>query len=229
MASLIGREIDMPNVLSFDMGGTTAKACVIRNGEPLISKSYEVARVRRFRKGSGLPLGIPVIDLLETGAGGGSIADIDALGLLRVGPRSAGADPGPVCYQRGGDEPTVTDANLVLGLIDPNRFLGGAMSLDRDAAERVISARIGVPLNLDTEQAAIAIHQVVTENMAEAIRVHAVEINVDVRSLGMVAYGGAGPTPCSRSRTEASGAIGRFPALGWGAGSPRAFDSPARV
>jgi N-methylhydantoinase A/oxoprolinase/acetone carboxylase beta subunit len=193
MASLIGRDIGMPDVLSFDMGGTTAKACVIRDGAPLISKSYEVARVRRFRKGSGLPLGVPVIDLLETGAGGGSIADIDSLGLLRVGPRSAGAVPGPVCYRRGGDEPTVTDANVVLGLIDPNHFLGGAMSLDRDAAERVISARIGVPLNLDAEQAAIAIHQVVTENMAEAIRVHAVEINTDVRSLAMVAYGGAGP------------------------------------
>jgi N-methylhydantoinase A/oxoprolinase/acetone carboxylase beta subunit len=193
IAGLIGEQIGMPSVLSFDMGGTTSKACVIRNGVPLISKSYEVAHVRRFQKGSGLPLGVPVIDLLETGAGGGSIAEIDALGLLRVGPRSAGADPGPACYDRGGDEPTVTDGNVMLGLIDPNRFLGGAMPLDRDAAVRVITESIGRPLNLGAEQAAAAIHRVVTENMAEAIRVHSVEINVDVRRLGMVAYGGAGP------------------------------------
>lgn len=193
MAALIGAQIGSPDLLAFDMGGTTAKACVIRDGAPLISKSYEVARVRRFRKGSGLPLGVPVVDVLETGAGGGSIAEIDALGLLQVGPRSAGADPGPVCYGRGGDEPTITDANVVLGLIDPDRFLGGAMTLDRDAAARVITERIGTPLDLDAERAAAAMHQLVTENMAEAIRVHAVEINVDVRSLGMVAYGGAGP------------------------------------
>lgn len=193
IASLIGDRIGSANVLSFDMGGTTAKACVIRDGQPVISKSYEVAHVRRFRKGSGLPLGVPVIDLLETGAGGGSIAEIDALGLLRVGPRSAGADPGPACYQRGGIEPTVTDANVVLGLIDPDRFLGGAMPLDRDAAARAIDERVGSRLGLDTSQAAMAIHRLVTENMAEAIRVHAVEINVDVRGLGMVAFGGAGP------------------------------------
>jgi N-methylhydantoinase A/oxoprolinase/acetone carboxylase beta subunit len=193
IAGLIGRQIGMPNLLSFDMGGTTAKACVIRGGTPLISKDYEVAHVRRFRKGSGLPLRVPVIDLLETGAAGGSIAEIDALGLLRVGPRSAGADPGPVCYGVGGREPTVTDANVVLGLIDPARFLGGAMPLDRAAAGRVIAERIGAPLGASVEKAAAAIHRVVTETMAEAIRVHAVEVNVDVRSLGMVAYGGAGP------------------------------------
>lgn len=193
ISSLIGEQIGMPNLLSFDMGGTTAKACVIRDGAPLVTRNYEVAHVRRFRKGSGLPLGVPVIDLLETGAGGGSIAEIDALGLLTVGPRSAGADPGPACYALGGTEPTVTDANVVLGLLNPALFLGGAMSLDPALAERAIAKRVGSLLGLTAEHAAAAIHQVVTENMAEAIRVHAVEVNVDVRSLGMVAYGGAGP------------------------------------
>ncbi|HZQ08595.1 MAG TPA: hydantoinase/oxoprolinase family protein [Anaerolineae bacterium] len=193
IATLVGKQINVLNVLSFDMGGTTAKACVCRNGKPVISQNYEVARVRRFKKGSGLPVGIPVIDLLEIGAGGGSIAEIDPLGLLRVGPRSAGADPGPVCYGRGGTEPTVTDANVVLGLVNPDYFLGGAMTLDRDAAARAIEERIGKLLGLDTEQAAAAIHKVVTENMAEAARVHSVEINVDIRDYGMVAFGGAGP------------------------------------
>jgi len=193
IASLIGLQVQIPNILSFDMGGTTAKSCVIRGGKPLISKSYEVARVRRFKKGSGFPLGVPVVDLLEIGAGGGSIAEIDALGLLRVGPRSASADPGPACYGRGGTEPTVTDANVVLGLINPDYFLGGAMKLDREAAARVIEESIGRPLGLDAEQAAAAIHRVVTENMAEAAQVHSVEVNVDIRGHGMVAFGGAGP------------------------------------
>ena len=175
------------------MGGTTAKACVVRGGKPVITQAYEVARVRRFKKGSGLPVGIPVVDLLEIGAGGGSIAEINALGLLQVGPRSAGADPGPVCYGRGGTEPTVTDANVLLGLINPDYFLGGTMALDKDAAANVIEERIGKPLGLDGEQAAAAIYKVVTENMAEAARVHSVEINVDIRKHGMVAFGGAGP------------------------------------
>jgi N-methylhydantoinase A/oxoprolinase/acetone carboxylase beta subunit len=193
IASLIGAQANYPNVLSFDMGGTTAKACVIRDSKPIISQNYEVARVRRFRKGSGLPVGIPVVDLLEIGAGGGSIAEMDPLGLLQVGPRSAGADPGPVCYGRGGTEPTVTDANVVLGLINPDYFLGGAMRLDKEAAAKSIEERIGRPLGLDVEAAAIAIHKLVTENMSEAARVHSVEINVDVRDYGMVAFGGAGP------------------------------------
>lgn len=193
IATLIGAQVSTANILSFDMGGTTAKSCVIRDGKPVISQNYEVARVRRFKKGSGLPVGIPVVDLLEIGAGGGSIAEIDSLGLLRVGPRSAGADPGPVCYGRGGTEPTVTDANVVLGLINPDYFLGGAMRLDRAAAAKVIEGRIGRPLGLDAEQAAAAIHKIVTENMTEAARVHSVEINVDIRNYGMVAFGGAGP------------------------------------
>ena len=193
IASLIGTQADEANILSFDMGGTTAKACVIRSSKPLISKDQEVARVRRFKKGSGLPLGIPVIDLLEIGAGGGSIAEIDALGLLRVGPQSAGADPGPVCYGRGGTEPTVTDANVVLGLINPKYFLGGAMTLDRQAAAQTLEERIGRPLDLNAEQAAEAIHRVVTESMAEAAQVHAAEVNVDIRRFAMVAFGGAGP------------------------------------
>ena len=193
IATLIGEQVGADNVLSFDMGGTTAKSCVVRGGKPVISQAYEVARVRRFKKGSGLPVGIPVVDLLEIGAGGGSIAEINALGLLQVGPHSAGADPGPVCYGRGGTEPTVTDANVVLGLINPDYFLGGTMALDQEAAAAVIEERIGKPLGMDAEAAAAAIHQVVTENMAEAARVHSVEINVDIRDYGMVAFGGAGP------------------------------------
>ena len=193
VATLVGSQVKSSNVLSFDMGGTTAKACVIRDGKPIISQDYEVARVSRFKKGSGLPVGIPVVDLLEIGAGGGSIAEIDTLGLLRVGPRSAGAEPGPACYGAGGAEPTVTDANVALGLINPDFFLGGTMALDRAAAEQVIEERIGKPLGLDVEQAAAAIHQVVTESMTEAARVHSVEINVDIRDYGMVAFGGAGP------------------------------------
>jgi N-methylhydantoinase A len=193
IAALTGRMVDANQILSFDMGGTTAKACAIRGGRPLITDSYEVSRVRRFKKGSGLPAGIPVVDLIEIGAGGGSIASIDPLGLLRVGPRSAGADPGPACYGRGGTEPTVTDANVVLGFIDPAYFLGGKMELDVDAARNAIETHVGAPLGLSCLEAAAAINRVVTEQMAEAARVHAVEVNVDIRRFKMVAFGGAGP------------------------------------
>ena len=192
-AAFVAARAGLPDLLSFDMGGTTAKAAVIRAGRPLLSHAHEVMRVRRFRKGSGLPIGIPVIDLIEIGAGGGSIAWLDPVGLLRVGPRSAGADPGPACYGLGGSEPTVTDADLVLGFLDPLRFLGGELVLDRGAAERAIEERVARPLGLDVGAAAAAIHRVVTESMAEAARVHAVEVNVDVRRYGIVAFGGAGP------------------------------------
>lgn len=193
IAAFLAKQMDVGNVMSFDMGGTTAKSCVIKAGRPLISKSHEVARVSRFRRGSGLPLGIPVIDLLEIGAGGGSIAEIDGLGLLRVGPRSASSEPGPVCYGRGGSEPTVTDANLVLGFINPEYFLGGELVLDVAGAQRAIEAKIARRLQLEVRQAAAAINRIVTENMAEAARVHAVEMNVDIRRFALVAFGGAGP------------------------------------
>ena len=148
------------------MGGTTAKVCLIEDGEPLIAAHFEVDRKYRFKKGSGLPVKVPVIEMIEIGAGGGSIARIDGLGLLTVGPDSAGAEPGPACYGRGGSEPTVTDADLVLGYLDPAFFLGGQMRLDRDAAARAIEARIGRTLGLDAVRAAWGIHQLVNENMA---------------------------------------------------------------
>lgn len=193
VSAMIGHQVGMERIVSFDMGGTTAKSCVIRSGRPLINKAPEVARARRMKKGSGLPMGIPMIDLLEIGAGGGSIAELDSVGLLRVGPRSAGAQPGPACYGLGGEEPTVTDANVVLGLIEPESFLGGSMKLDRDAAWRALRDMVAAPMELDPVEAAVAIHRIVTDSMAEATRVHSAELNVDLRDHSLVAYGGAGP------------------------------------
>ena len=180
------------DLLSFDMGGTTAKLCVVEDGLPLKTHEFEVDRVYRFRKGSGLPVRIPVIDMIEIGAGGGSIARIDSLGLLKVGPESSGADPGPVCYRQGGTEPTVTDADLVLGYLDPKYFLGGKMELDLDGARRALG-RLGEKLNMNAEQVAWGIHQIVSENMANAARAHLGERGKDPRRLPMYAFGGAGP------------------------------------
>ncbi len=174
------------------MGGTTAKACLIEDGRAEIAPMMEAARVHRFKKGSGLPIKAPVIDMIEIGAGGGSIASIDEVGLLRVGPHSAGADPGPACYARGGTEPTVTDANLLLGYYDPGFFLGGRMALDRDAAERAL-AKVGEKLGLDAIETAWGIHRMVVENMAAAARIHIVEKGKDPRAYAMVGFGGAGP------------------------------------
>jgi len=217
------------DLLSFDMGGTTAKLCVIEDGQPLKTHEFEVDRVYRFRKGSGLPVRIPVIDMIEIGAGGGSIARVDTLGLLKVGPDSSGAEPGPVCYRQGGTEPTVTDADLVLGYLDPNYFLGGKMTLDLDAARRALATlaeRVGMKL----EQAAWGIHQIVNENMANAARAHLGERGKDPRRMPMYAFGGAGPVHGYRVAE-----ILRLPALispfGAGVGStfgllaaPLAFD-----
>jgi N-methylhydantoinase A len=191
-AAFYGRAMDLPDVLSFDMGGTTAKACLIEGGEALGANEFEVARVYRFKKGSGLPVKISAIEMIEIGAGGGSIASIGPLGLPKVGPASAGSDPGPACYGRGGEEPTVTDADLALGYLDPDFFLGGKMRLDRDAALRALQ-KIARPLGLDAVQAAWGIHQVVNENMANAARVHAVERGKDPRAYPLFAFGGAGP------------------------------------
>ncbi len=190
--AFFGQMAGKPDVISFDMGGTTAKACLIENGRAAIASEMEAARVHRFKKGSGLPIKAPVIDMIEIGAGGGSIAGIDEVGLLRVGPHSAGADPGPACYGRGGTQPTVTDANLVLGYYDPGFFLGGRMALDRDAAIRALES-VGSRLGLSAIETAWGIHRVVTESMAAAARIHIVEKGRDPRRYAMVGFGGAGP------------------------------------
>ena len=190
--AFFGKMAGKPDVISFDMGGTTAKACLIEDGRAATAAEMEAARVHRFKKGSGLPIKAPVIDMIEIGAGGGSIASIDEVGLLRVGPHSAGADPGPACYGRGGTQPTVTDANLLLGYYDPGFFLGGRMALDREAAARALET-VGAPLGLDAVGAAWGIHRVVTESMAAAARIHIVEKGRDPRRYAMVGFGGAGP------------------------------------
>lgn len=179
-------------VMAFDMGGTTAKAALIDDGVPLVAKEFEAARVYRFTKGSGIPVRVPVIDLIEIGAGGGSIARVGPFGLPEVGPDSTGADPGPACYDRGGTLPTVTDADLLLGYLNPNFFLGGQMELKVDLAQAAMT-QIADALNLSVEQAASAVHQVVNENMASAARMHSVERGADLRSCALVATGGAGP------------------------------------
>jgi N-methylhydantoinase A len=182
-----------PNLVSFDMGGTTAKFCVIDDGKPLIAHEFEFDRIYRFRKGSGLPATIPVIEMVEIGAGGGSIARVNSLGLMKVGPDSAGADPGPVCYGRGATEPTVTDADLVLGYLDPAFFLGGRMGLNMEATRAAIAERLAGPLGLTVEEAAWGIHQIVNETMASAARAHVLERGKDPQALPMFAFGGAGP------------------------------------
>lgn len=181
------------DLLSFDMGGTTAKFCVIDQGQPLTALDFEVDRRYRFKKGSGLPIKAPVIEMIEIGAGGGSIAHIDALGLLKVGPESAAAEPGPVCYGRGGTQPTVTDADLVLGYLDPDYFLGGQMSIDLAAAREAIRTQIAAPLGLSIEEAAWGIHQIVNESMANAARIHTLERGKDPHRFPLFAFGGAGP------------------------------------
>jgi N-methylhydantoinase A len=192
-AAHYGALLGQKDLLSFDMGGTTAKACVISDGEPLVSPEFEVDRRYHFKKGSGLPIKVPVIEMIEIGTGGGSIARVDALRRLRVGPESAGARPGPVAYGQGGAEPTVTDADLVLGYLDPDFFLGGQMRLDRDAAERAVAERVGRPLALDPVEAAWGIHQLANESMAGAARIHAIERGKDVERFPIFAFGGAGP------------------------------------
>jgi len=192
-AANYGAACGRPDLVSFDMGGTTAKFCVIDGGEPPIAHEFEFDRVYRFKRGSGLPAKISAIEMVEIGAGGGSIARVDSLGLLKAGPDSAGAEPGPACYGRGGSEPTVTDADLVLGYLDPNFFLGGRMKLDLEAARRAIHDRIARKLDISLEKAAWGIHQVVNENMANAARVHILERGKDPRRYPLFAFGGAGP------------------------------------
>ena len=192
VACFFSRLFDIPNLISFDMGGTTAKACLIQNHEPLVTGTFEVDRRYRFKPGSGMPITVPSIDMIEIGAGGGSIASVDSLGLLKIGPESAGSIPGPVCYGRGGEQPTVTDADVVLGILDPDRFLGGDMTLDADGARGALNALAG-KLGVTLEKAAWGVFEVVCEQMAAATRTHATDRGIDYRGLPMLAFGGAGP------------------------------------
>lgn len=181
------------DVISYDMGGTTAKACLLRNGEIPISREYEVDRSFRFKRGSGMPLMVPTVDLIEIGAGGGSIARVDELGLLKVGPHSASSVPGPACYGRGGDRPTVTDSDLVLGYLSPDYFLGGRMKLDIEASRNALKKHVADPLSIGVLEAAWGVHRIVNESMANAIKTCVAERGGDVRSATMVGFGGAGP------------------------------------
>ena len=192
-SAAVAQQIDEPRILSFDMGGTTAKTCVVHDGKPSVTTEFEVARIYRFKKGSGLPLRMPVVDLIEIGAGGGSLVAVDGLGLLKVGPESAAADPGPACYGRGGERPTVTDADLALGYLGADSFLGGRMRLDAGAAKKALADHVAKPLHLSTEEAALGVYEVVNENMANASRVQAVERGHDPSGHVLVAFGGAGP------------------------------------
>ena len=197
-AGCIARQHGLTQVLSFDMGGTTAKICLIDQARPQMARSMEVARIYRFLKGSGLPLRIPVIEMVEIGAGGGSIARIDLLQRITVGPDSAGSQPGPACYGQGGSEPTVTDADVVLGRIDPAEFSGGRIPLDAPAAEGAVAERIGGPLGLVKEHAALGISEMVDENMANAALVHAIESGKDLQARTLIAFGGAAPLHAAR-------------------------------
>ena len=192
-ASAAGVSLHIPRLLSLDIGGTTAKMCVIQDGKANWTTDFEVARLSRFKKGSGLTLKVPSVDLIEIGAGGGSIARVNALGLIEVGPDSSGSDPGPACYGLGGDFATVTDADVLLGYLNPDNFLGGEMRLDPTAAERAVMKAIGAPLRMDVRRAAHGINSIVNENMANAARVYTAERGIDIRSFTLFAFGGAGP------------------------------------
>lgn len=188
----------LDKVLSFDMGGTTAKICLIKNQTPKTARVFEVARTYRFKKGSGMPISIPVIDMVEIGAGGGSLAHVDSLRQIRVGPESAGSEPGPACYGRGGDRPAVTDADLVLGKLDADNFAGGSIPLYPDASKRALDTHLGQTLDMDALEAAWGLAEVVDENMANAARVHAVENGEDLSEYTMIAFGGAAPLHAAR-------------------------------
>jgi N-methylhydantoinase A len=198
LAARLAIECGLDRVLSFDMGGTTAKICLIDDGEPQHSRTFEVARQYRFMKGSGIPLRIPVIEMVEIGAGGGSIASVDSLGRIHVGPESAGSEPGPACYDRGGTSATVTDADATLGRIDPDGFAGGTMQLSLEKAQKAIDKSVGAPLTLSTLDAAFGLSEIVEENMANAARVHAVERGKDLDGRTMIAFGGAAPVHAAR-------------------------------
>jgi N-methylhydantoinase A len=198
LSSWIARESGLERVLSFDMGGTTAKICLIDGGEPERARSFEVARAYRDVKGSGLPVRVPVIEMIEIGAGGGSIARVDAMQRITVGPDSAGADPGPACYGRGGTAPTVTDADLALGRIDPHAFAGGTLRLDVGAADAALAGSVGGPLKLESPWHAAGVSEIVEENMTNAARVHAIERGKVISRYAMIAFGGGAPLHAGR-------------------------------
>ncbi|UCG64276.1 MAG: hydantoinase/oxoprolinase family protein [Deltaproteobacteria bacterium] len=188
-----GKLFDIPEMFCFDMGGTTAKSCLIQGGVAGVVPTFEVGRVQRFMKGSGLTIQVPVVDLMEIGAGGGSIAKVSKMGTLQVGPESSGADPGPICYRRGGSEPGVTDADLLLGYLDENYFLGGEMRLDKEAARRGIEEKIAGPLGVPFIQALWGIHDLINETMAAAAKTHIAEKGGNPKVVTLAAFGGAGP------------------------------------
>ncbi|MDT2074965.1 MAG: hydantoinase/oxoprolinase family protein [Planktomarina sp.] len=197
-AAHIAARHGLDKVLSFDMGGTTAKICLIKNQTPKTARVFEVARTYRFKKGSGMPISIPVIDMVEIGAGGGSLARVDSMRQIRVGPESAGSEPGPACYGRGGARPAVTDADLVMGRLDPTNFAGGTIPLDAAASSAALKAQLGDLLEMDAETAAFGLAEVVDENMANAARVHAMENGEDLSEYTMIAFGGAAPLHAGR-------------------------------
>ncbi|MFT4608421.1 MAG: N-methylhydantoinase A, partial [Chitinophagales bacterium] len=197
-AAHIAAKYGLDKVLSFDMGGTTAKICLINKQTPKTSRVFEVARTYRFKKGSGMPISIPVIDMVEIGAGGGSLAHVDAMHQIRVGPESAGSEPGPACYNKGGERPAVTDADLVLGKLDPDNFAGGTIKLDVDQSKTALQKTLGDVLDMDAQTAAYGLCEVVDENMANAARVHAVENGQDLTDYTMIAFGGAAPLHAGR-------------------------------
>ncbi|WP_037308747.1 hydantoinase/oxoprolinase family protein [Ruegeria halocynthiae] len=198
LAARIAEATSEASVLSFDMGGTTAKLCLIDDFRPQTARKFEISRAERFIRGSGMPVRIPVIEMIEIGAGGGSIASVDRLGRLQVGPHSAGSDPGPAAFGKGGDKPTVTDADLTLGLIEPARFAEGRLKIDPDAAHDALNRDVGGPLALGPDQAAFAISEIVDESMAGAGRMHAVESGKDLGNRLMIAFGGNGPLHATR-------------------------------
>ncbi|MDA8107505.1 MAG: hydantoinase/oxoprolinase family protein [Betaproteobacteria bacterium] len=224
------RLFEVPQMFCFDMGGTTAKSCLIQGGTAGVVPTFEVGRVQRFQKGSGLTIQVPVVDLMEIGAGGGSIARPSRMGTLQVGPESAAADPGPICYGRGGVEPTVTDADLLLGYLDPDYFLGGAMKLDAAAARRGIEERVAEPLGVPYLQAVWGIHDLINETMAAAAKTHIAERGGNPRALTVAAFGGAGPVhACGLARKLGAPRVIVPPNAGVGSAmgffaAPRAFD-----
>ncbi|MEM8758727.1 MAG: hydantoinase/oxoprolinase family protein [Pseudomonadota bacterium] len=217
LAARVAREAGLDAVVSFDMGGTTAKLCLIDAGQPQTARNFEIGRAARFVKGSGMPVRIPVIEMIEIGAGGGSIAAVDRLGRLTVGPRSAGSEPGPVAFGRGGSEPTVTDADVALGYIDPGSFAEGRLSVDAEAAARALEATVGAALGLDATGAAEGVSGIVDEAMASAGRAHAVESGKDLSQRTMIAFGGNGPLhACRVARAAGVGRVLVPPAPGVG-------------
>ena len=221
-AANIAARYGLEKVLSFDMGGTTAKICLIKNQTPKTSRVFEVARTYRFKKGSGMPISIPVIDMVEIGAGGGSLAHVDAMRQIRVGPESAGSEPGPACYGRGGDKPAVTDADLVLGKLDPDNFAGGSIRLDASGSANALETVLGKTLDMDAQTAAFGLAEVVDENMANAARVHAVENGEDLSEYTMIAFGGAAPLHAARL-CEKLGVDRMLVPIGAGVGSAIGF------